>query len=92
MDYSDDFFKSLTDQSRRRIINLLIHYPAFHVNQIVDVLDLPQSKASKHLAILRKAGWLLNIRREKWIYYKISPEISSALLSALTKIFESITK
>jgi ArsR family transcriptional regulator len=43
------------------------------VCHIVDVLGVPQPKASRHLAYLRKAG-LVKARREgQWSYYRLAP-------------------
>ena len=43
------------------------------VCHIVDVLGVPQPKASRHLAYLRKAGLVLGRREGRWMYYKLAP-------------------
>ena len=61
-------FKALADDTRLRILNLL-RQREICVCEIVDVLDLCQSKVSRHLATLKHAG-LVTCRREgPWIYY-----------------------
>lgn len=63
-------FKALGDETRLRILHLLCHRELC-VCQIVDVLGIGQSKASRHLAHLRNAG-LVNDRREGlWMYYSL---------------------
>lgn len=81
------FFKGLTDQTRQRIVNVLLHHPAVNVNDLSSILSVPQSKVSRHLAILRHSGWLVYTRREKWIYYKLNPELNSQFLEALKLLF-----
>ncbi len=65
-------FKALADETRLRILNLIVHREIC-VCQIVEALRLGQSKVSRHLAHLRNAG-LVNDRREGlWIYYSLAP-------------------
>ena len=64
-------FKALADETRLRILHLLCRRELC-VCQIVDVLRIGQSKASRHLAHLRNAG-LVNDRREGlWIHYSLA--------------------
>ena len=43
------------------------------VCQIVEILQMPQPKVSRHLAVLKKAK-LVTVRREgQWIYYSLAP-------------------
>jgi ArsR family transcriptional regulator len=64
-------FKALADETRLRILNLLCRRELC-VCQIVEVLGIGQSKASRHLASLRHAG-LVNDRREGlWMYYSLT--------------------
>jgi ArsR family transcriptional regulator len=56
------------------------------VCQIVDVLDVPQPKASRHLAYLRNAGLVLARREGRWSYYRLAGarnELHGTLLGSL---------
>jgi ArsR family transcriptional regulator len=60
--------RALADETRLRILNLLFRRELC-VCQIMEVLGIGQSKASRHLAHLKNAG-LVNDRREGlWMYY-----------------------
>jgi ArsR family transcriptional regulator len=37
----------------------------------MEVLKLPQSTASRHLAYLRNSNWISVARRGKWMYYRL---------------------
>jgi len=64
-------FKALSDATRLRILGLLLSGEVC-VCHIHESLRIPQSKASRHLAYLRKAG-LVDTRREGlWIYYRVA--------------------
>lgn len=64
-------FKSLADETRLRILVLLSRGERC-VCDIMAVLALPQSTASRHLAYLRNAGWVTGTRRGVWMYYRIA--------------------
>ena len=63
-------FKALGDETRLRILNMLCRRDLC-VCQIVDVLGIGQSKASRHLAHLRHAGLVTDRREGLWMYYSL---------------------
>jgi len=77
----ETFFKALADTTRLRILGLLLTGEVC-VCHIHESLKIPQPKASRHLAYLRKAG-LVEARREGlWMHYRIA-ELSDPVLQAL---------
>ncbi len=63
-----NLFKALSDETRMRLLNLSIHYE-LNVNEIVSILEMGQSRISRHLKILTDCG-LLSFRRDGlWIFY-----------------------
>ena len=68
-----NLFKALSDETRMRLLNLAIHHE-LNVNEIVRVLEMGQSRVSRHLKILTDCG-LLNFRREGlWVFYSAAGE------------------
>lgn len=65
-------FKSLEDETRLRIMGLLLDVDELCVCHIIAVLQLPQSTVSRHLATLKNAGWLNDRREGLWIFYSLS--------------------
>jgi ArsR family transcriptional regulator len=63
-------FKALGDETRLRMLGLLTH-GELCVCDIMEVLKLPQSTASRHLAYLKNAKWVSGVRRGKWMYYQL---------------------
>jgi ArsR family transcriptional regulator len=64
-------FKALADTTRLRILGLLLTGEVC-VCHIHESLKIPQPKASRHLAYLRKAG-LVEARREGlWMHYRLA--------------------
>ncbi len=73
---STRIFKSLADETRLRLLHLLLHHE-LNVNELVGILDMGQSRISRHLKILTDSG-LLSFRRDgSYIYYSgiRSPEL-----------------
>ena len=64
------FFKALADITRLRLVNILLHYE-LSVNEIVSILEMGQSRVSRHLKILTDAGFLECRRDGIWAFYFI---------------------
>lgn len=61
-------FKALADETRLRLMHVLQRYE-LSVNELVGILDMGQSRVSRHLKILTSAG-LLQFRRDGlWVFY-----------------------
>ena len=82
-------FKALGDETRLRIMALLLGGQELCVCDLMAALDLPQSSVSRHLSYLRNAGLVDDRRQGIWMYYTINKEstehasILSGLLSAM---------
>ncbi len=69
------FFDVLSDETRRRILNLLVKEGELCVCELFFALDMPQPKVSRHLAAMRGAG-VLTIRKEgTFVYYRLQPQL-----------------
>ena len=74
-------FQALGDATRLRILGLLLTGEVC-VCDIHETLKIPQPKASRHLAYLRRAG-LVNTRRQGlWIHYRLA-DVSDPVVSAI---------
>ncbi len=65
-------FKALSDDSRLRIINLLFYSGELCVCDIEEVMGFTQTKVSRHLAYLRKAGLVDDRKKGLWMLYSIA--------------------
>jgi ArsR family transcriptional regulator len=74
MNHLAQTMKALSDPIRIRIILLLQSYGELCVCDLMDVLKLPQSTVSRHLAYLKRSCWV-DIRRDGlWMHYSLSRE------------------
>ncbi|MFH0981984.1 MAG: metalloregulator ArsR/SmtB family transcription factor [Planctomycetota bacterium] len=71
MRHSAELFKALADETRLRILHLLVR-GELCVCDIMTVLGIGQSKTSRHLAYLRNAGLVHDRREGVWMYYTLA--------------------
>ncbi|MFO7761075.1 MAG: ArsR/SmtB family transcription factor [Thermodesulfobacteriota bacterium] len=72
-------FKALGDETRLRLFYLLSLYK-LNVNEIVEVLEMGQSRVSRHLRVLSECGLLLCKRDGSFAYYYAEQNEDSKLL------------
>jgi len=73
MDDSSRILKALGDPTRLRILCLL-RRGELCVCDLMAALELPQSTVSRHLGMLRSAGWLDSRKGGAWTYYRLRSE------------------
>src|SRR5262249_48290935 len=80
-------FKACSDPTRLRILQML-RGGELCVCDIVDILNVPQPKVSRHLAYLRRFG-LVNARKNGlWIHYSLK-SAGNALHHALLRMVDA---
>lgn len=79
------FFKILADETRLRILALLLNGGELCVCDLVTTLQLPQSTVSRHLAVLKKAGFVSDRPAGIWTYYTIAGNNEDDLWALLKK-------
>ena len=77
----ETLFKALADATRLRILGLHLSGEVC-VCYIHESLKIPQSKASRHLAYLRRAGLVATRREGLWIHYRMGT-LADPVLAAI---------
>lgn len=77
----ESLFKALADETRLRILGLLLTGEVC-VCDIHESLRIPQPKASRHLAYLRRSGLVDTRRSGLWIHYRLG-HLDDPVLSAI---------
>ena len=71
-----EIFKSLSDETRLRIVNLFIKSGRnLCVCELMDSLQIPQYSISKALNILKNAGLFNTEKKGTWVYYELNRSI-----------------
>jgi len=65
-------FKALSDETRLRILKLL-EGGELCICKIMEILDMKQSRVSRHMGILKNAGLVKDRRDGKWVHYSLNP-------------------
>lgn len=87
----EQLFKGLADQTRLRILNLLIH-GELCVCDIQYVLESSQPNVSRHLTYLKNSGLVLDRREGARMYYQLAqPDegVNKTLYGFLREVFKS---
>ena len=82
-------FKALSDETRLRILNLLLERECC-VCEVMQALDISQTRASRNLNILYDAGFLKLHKEGLWSVYSIDTEGMSDYLSRLVNIVPGV--
>lgn len=77
-------FKILSDETRLAILMLLRESGEMCVCDICGATSESQPKISRHMAILREAGLVLDRRAGKWIHYRLSPHMPAWAAEIIT--------
>lgn len=88
LSFGAGMFKAMSDESRVRILNIMIENEMVCVSDLELVLDFTQTKTSRHMTYLKNAGLVVSTKLDQWIFYKIKDEvyeIVSQVLSYLKK-------
>lgn len=80
-------FKALADESRLRILNLMLFREELSITDLELILDFTQTKTARLMGILKTAGLVQSRRQDYWVFYKLKEE-SVELLQDLIGLME----
>jgi ArsR family transcriptional regulator, arsenate/arsenite/antimonite-responsive transcriptional repressor len=87
-------FKALSDETRLRIVHLLIRKNTpLCVCEFTDALEVPQYNVSRHLKILKYAKLIEENKEGRWVYFALSKTkdtFTELIFEAIRKIPKSI--
>ena len=79
--------KALSDETRLRIMNILLERECC-VCEVMQALNISQTRASRNLGILQEAGFLKTRRDGLWVVYSIDWETANQYASSLVKLLK----
>ena len=69
-----EFCRTLADETRQRILKLLMGKRELNVSDIVEEFDVSQPTISHHLSILRQFGLVSSRKDGKQVFYSVDQE------------------
>jgi len=77
--------KALSDETRLRILKILLERECC-VCEVMQALDISQSRASRNLGILQNADFLKVRRNGVWIVYSVDWQTTNLYATSLAKL------
>ncbi|MCC9166739.1 ArsR/SmtB family transcription factor [Pontibacter harenae] len=78
--FGEQIFKALSDESRIRIVNLIIRNKEMCISDLEQVLDFTQTKTSRHLSYLKGASLVTPRKLDQWVFYSLKEEAADVVL------------
>ena len=88
IEYGRTIFKSFSDVSRIRILNILANRKDASISDLEMILDFTQTKTSRHIYYLKNSGLLNSENKDQFIFYSLREEA----LDIVDQIFEFLDK
>ncbi|WP_413282391.1 metalloregulator ArsR/SmtB family transcription factor [Vibrio sp. MA40-2] len=83
------FFKLLSDETRVRCLLMIAREEKVCVGEIADALNESQPKISRHLALLRASGVVVDIRQRQWVFYRLSDQLPGWMKKQIKGLVDS---
>lgn len=80
--------KAISDETRLRILNVLLERECC-VCEVMQALDISQSRASRNLGLLQDAGFLKAKRDGVWIGYSVDWQAANRYATSLAKLVQN---
>lgn len=80
LNFGAQIFKALSDESRIRILWLIIQNKTMCISDLEHILDFTQTKTSRHMAYLKNAGLISPRKVDQWVFYNIKDEAFDLLM------------
>ena len=88
IEYGKTIFKSFSDVSRIRILNILANRKEASISDLEMILNFTQTKTSRHIYYLKNSGLLNSENKDQFIFYSLREET----LDIIDQIFEFLDK
>jgi ArsR family transcriptional regulator len=80
--------RALGDETRLRILNMLVEQGETCVCELMEMLGTTQSNVSFHLTVLKNAGLTTDKKIGKWMFYRVDLEALERHLASLRALFD----
>lgn len=81
--------KALSDETRLRILNILLERECC-VCEVMQALDISQSRASRNLGIIEDAGFVKARREGAWMLYSVDWDTTNQYAVSLARLLKDL--
>ena len=82
----------LAEPTRRQALGLLWPGRELCVCDLMSILDVTQSRMSRHMRVLKMAGLVLDRRDAQWVRYRRNPEVPRAIVRIVDSVLRAMTE
>ncbi|SNS91073.1 ArsR family transcriptional regulator [Antarctobacter heliothermus] len=86
-----DILNALCDSTRRAALAILWDGGEHCVCELMERLDVSQSRMSRHMKVLREAGLVLDRRDAQWVRYRRNPDLSPEIIDVISAVLTAET-
>lgn len=83
-------FKAVADPTRVRMLAAILHAGELCVCHVESALGVTQSRASRHLATLKRAGLIVDRRDGAWVHYRVPRRPDPVVRAVLRAIKDTV--
>ncbi len=83
------FFKLLADETRVRCLLVIAREQRVCVAELTTALQESQPKISRHLALLRASGVVIDERHGQWVFYRLSEQLPGWMKKQIQGLVDS---
>jgi ArsR family transcriptional regulator len=83
---------ALAEPTRRQALGLLWPGRELCVCELMSILDVTQSRMSRHMSVLKAAGLVLDRRDAQWVRYRRNPGVPGAIVSIVESVLSAMTE
>jgi len=83
---------ALAEPTRLAAIRLLADGDAHCVYEIMQMLGVSQSRASRHMQVLKQAGLVVDRRDAQWVRYRLNPDLTAETAAVLRAVLDHETE
>ena len=89
--FAGQMFKALGDDSRLRVLNLIVQFNEMCISDLELVLEYSQTKTSRHLIYLKNSGILAIRKKGQWTFYFLKPTVRDLISDYFKTLFADTT-
>lgn len=86
----DDLLNALSEPTRLRALQIVWDGDEHCVCELMDRLDVTQSRMSRHMARLKAVGLLTDRRDAQWVRYRRNPDMPKAWAAIIDTILAAL--
>ena len=80
--------KSLSDGTRIRMLKILLEKESLCVCEVMQALNISQTRASRNLGILEEAGFVVSKRKGTWVHYSVNKKPVNKYCKSIEKLIK----